>query len=136
VGRIAGQEHPARAVLLGQPGGVREAGYPARCMDAEVGAGVGPQLRPELLQGGRDRAVLGHGGRRHHGAVQPVAGRADAEPPVGLADLVHHLSQLVRRRGHLHLAVDPFVGGRVSGEADAELPAHQAAPAVAADQPA
>jgi hypothetical protein len=105
-------------------------------MDAEVGAGVGPQLRPELLQGRRDRAVLGHCGRRHHGAEQPVPGRADAKPPVGLADLVHRRGQLVRRRCHLHLTVDPFVRGGVAGESDAELPAHQAASAVAADQPA
>ena len=85
---------------------------------------------------GGHRAILGHGGRGHDGAVQAVSGGADAESLVGLAHLVRHLCQLLRGRGHLHLAEEPLGGGGLAGETDAEQSAHQAASAVAADQPA
>ena len=105
-------------------------------MDAEVRARVGPQLRPELLQGRRRGAVLGHGRGGHDGTVQPVPGGADAETPVSLANLVRHRSQLVRRRRHLHLSEKPFGLCGLAGKPDAQQPAYQAAAAVAADQPA
>ena len=68
--------------------------------------------------------------------MQAVSGGADAEPLVGLANLVRHLGQLVRRRGHRHLAEEPLGLGGLAGEADTEQSAHEAASAVAADQPA
>ena len=39
VRRVAGEQHPADPVALGQPGGVAEPGGPARRVRAEVGAG-------------------------------------------------------------------------------------------------
>ena len=105
-------------------------------MDAEVGARVGPQLRPEFLQARRDRAVLGHCRRGHHGAVQAVSGRADPKPLVGPANPVRHLGQLVRGRGELHFAQEPLCLGGLTGETNIEQSAHQAASAVAAHQPA
>jgi hypothetical protein len=104
-------------------------------MGSEVGAGMGPQLRLQLVQRRRDRPVLGDGRGRHYRAEQPVPGRADAEPPVRLAYLVHDGGQFFRRRCHLHLAVDPLGGGGIARETDAERPAHQAAPAVASHHP-
>ena len=57
VRRIAGQQHPPDPIALGQPGGIAEAGHPARGVHAEVGPGDGAQLLPEVLEGGRFRAV-------------------------------------------------------------------------------
>ncbi|MCY1235969.1 hypothetical protein D9M72_486020 [compost metagenome] len=105
-------------------------------MGAEVSSRISPQLRPELFQSRRDRTVLGHRRRRNDGPVQAVTGGTDAEPLVGLSHLARHLRELARRRGHLHLAEEPLGSGGLAGEADAEQSAHQAASAVAPDQPA
>jgi hypothetical protein len=72
VRRVAGQQHPAGPVALGQPAGVAEAGQPARCVHAEVGAGERAQPLRELLEGRRDRAVLGHPLGECDEAVHPV----------------------------------------------------------------
>jgi hypothetical protein len=88
----------------------------------------------KLVQGRRDRAVLGHpvGGRDE--AVHPVPEGHGAEPLLGLADFGHHGIQRLRRRGQLHLAQQRLDPGGLTGEADAEQLAHRAAAAVAADE--
>ncbi len=93
VRRVAGQQHPAGPVALGQAGGVAEAGQPARRVHAEVGARDGPQLLLELLEGRRDRAVLGHPLGGHDDAVRPLPEGHETEPLLGLADFGHHGGQ-------------------------------------------
>ena len=103
-------------------------------MHAEVGAGEHPQLLLHLLEGRRDRAVLRHPLGGHDNAVHPLPERHGAEPKFGLADFGHHGSQRLRRYGHLHLAQQRLHPGGLTGEADAEQPAHRATAAVAADE--
>ena len=134
VRRVAGQQDPADPVALGQPGGVAEAGQPARRVHAEVGAGDGPQLLPELVEGRRGRAVLGHSRGGHADAVRAVPEGHRAEPLLGLADLGHDGVQLLRRNAHLHLAQQRVDPAGLAGELDAEQLAHRAAAAVAADE--
>jgi hypothetical protein len=131
---VAGQQHPAGPVPFGQPGGVAEAGDPARRVHAEVGAGEHPQLLPDLVEGRRHRTVPGHPGGRHHDAVHPLTEGRDAEPQLRPADLGHHRGHRLRRCGHLHLAQQRLGAAGLAGERDAEQPAHRAAAAVAADQ--
>ncbi len=133
--RVACEEHPAHPVPFGKPGGVGETGQRARRVSAEVGARVRPQLRPELLQRRRHRAILGHGRRGDDGSVEAVSSRADAEAPVGLAHLLRHRGQFVGRRGHLDLAEEPLCLGGLAGEVDSDQSPHQASSTVAADQP-
>jgi hypothetical protein len=55
VRRIAGQQHPPDPIPLGQPGGIAEAGQPARGLHTEIGSGDGAQLLFDILEGGRFR---------------------------------------------------------------------------------
>src|SRR5690606_37990773 len=134
VRRVAGQQHPADPVALGEPDGVPEPGQPARGVHAEIRARVRPQLLLDLRQLRRHRAVGAHPRRGHHDAVQPVPGRPDPEPLVDLAHFGHHAGDRLRLLGRLHLAQQPLVPGRFPGEVDAEQLAHRAAPAVAPDE--
>ncbi|WRL49139.1 hypothetical protein U3649_09840 [Luteimonas sp. R10] len=132
VGRIAGQQHAAGPVALGQPGGVAEARQPARRVHAEVGAGDRLQLPFELVEGRRQRAVPGHARGGDHDAIRPVAERAEAEPLLCLADFGHHRCHRLPRHAHLHLAQQRVDPGRFAGKVDAKQLAHRAAAAVAA----
>lgn len=134
VRRVTGQKHPSGPVALGQPGGIAEAGEPARGVHAEVGTGECPQLLLELVERGRDRAVIGHPLGGHDDAVRPVPGGPEAEPQLGLADLAHHGGHRLRRSGHLHLAQQRLDPAGLTRETDAEQFAHRAAAAVAAHQ--
>ena len=58
--------------------------------------GERPQLLLELLEGRRDRAVLGHPLGGHDDAVHPVPEGRGAEPQLGLADFGHHGGQRLR----------------------------------------
>jgi hypothetical protein len=131
---VAGQQHSAGAVPLGQPRAVAEPGQPSGRVHPPVGPGPAEQLPPELVEAGRGRAVLGHALGRHEHPVPAVLHRRGAEPELPGADLGHRRGELLRRDVHLHLAeqrVDPV---RLAGEPDAEQPADGAPPAVAADQ--
>jgi hypothetical protein len=100
----------------------------------EVGAGDRPQLLLHLLEGRRDRAVLGHPLGRHDDPVDPVSDRAGAEAKLGLADLRHHRRQRLRGRRHLHFAHQRVDPAGLTRKVDADQPAHRAAAAVAADE--
>jgi len=101
---------------------------------AEVSAGDHPELVPHLLQRRRDGAVLRHRRGGHDHPVHPVIEGSGAEPLLGLPDLGHHRSQLLRRHGHRHLSQQPLGCSRLTGEAHAEQLADGAAAAVAADE--
>ena len=77
VRRIAGQQHPPDPIALGQPGGIPEAGHPARGVHAEIGSGDGAQLLFEILEGGRFRAVADSRGGDDD-ADRPLRRRAGA----------------------------------------------------------
>ena len=134
VRRVAGQQHPAGPVALGQPGGVAEAGDPARGVHAEVGAGERPQPLLELVQGRRDRAVLGHPRRRarRSGRPRPRAGAAPNRSWV-LRISATTAASVSGDAATSTSASSPRPGG-LAGEADAEQLAHRAAAAVAADE--
>ena len=93
-----------------------------------------PHLLLQLVQGRRDRAVLGHPVCGRDEAVHAVPEGHGAEPLLGLADFGYHGVQRLRRRGQLHLAQQRVDPGGLAGEADAEQLAHRAAAAVAADE--
>jgi hypothetical protein len=126
---VAGQQHPTDPVRVGQPGGVAEAGQPARGVHAEVGSGDGAQLCSEVLKGRRVTGVRGG----DDDAVGPGPRRPDHEPPVGHANLGHRGGDLLRRHPNFQLAHERPGPRRLAGEADAEQLAHRAARAVAAD---
>ena len=77
VRRIAGQQHPPDPITFGQPGGIPEAGQPARGVHAEIGSGDGAQLLFEILEGGRFRAVADSRGGDDD-ADRPLRRRAGA----------------------------------------------------------
>jgi hypothetical protein len=82
--RVASQQHATAAVALGLPGGVAEAGEPARRVYAEVGASELPQPLLELLEGRRCRAVLGHLLGARDEAVHPLRVRGGTEAQMGV----------------------------------------------------
>jgi hypothetical protein len=100
---------------------------------AEVGAGDGAQLLPEIFEGRRFRAI-GDARGGDDDLVDPLAEGPEPERLDGPADLGHLGRDLLRRRPHLHFAHQGFGPRRLTGEADAEPLAYRAATAVAADE--
>ncbi|MBB3724643.1 hypothetical protein FHR33_000503 [Nonomuraea dietziae] len=103
VRRIAGQEHPPDAITFGQPGGIPEAGQPARGVHAEIGSGDGAQLLFEIVEGGWFGAVADSRGGDYD-AVDPFAEGPEPESLMGLADFGYLGGDLLLRHTHVHLA--------------------------------
>src|SRR5699024_6386384 len=131
---VAGQEYSAGSVVLGQAGGVAEAGQPAGGVHPEVGACHGMWLLFEFVDGGWGGAVLGEPLGRYDDAVGPVSEGAEAESFLGFADFGDGGGQGLGVHVCVHFSQECFVLGGFAGEVDPGLFAYGAASSVAADE--